>query len=147
MKVNWDTVSDDMSGFDPLPDGQYPVKVVEVEERSTSKGDPMWSLQLEVLSGQYAGRIIFDNITWSEAGMKRVKFVLRRLGLELSGEQEIKPEDLVGKAALVTTMIDTYFSEKHGKEKRRNQIPFDGYERLAPGAVPAAAEAQTDVPF
>ena len=146
MHVNWEEVPDS-TGYAPIPDGEYLMAVDSIQEKQTAKGDTMWALTLVVKGEQHNGRKIFDNLTWSTEGLKRVKFVLRRLGLELSGEQEVTMEDVIGRSAYVTVFQDSYFSEKHQREMKKNSVPFDGYRKAEGGAATASVTESKDVPF
>jgi hypothetical protein len=67
--LNWaDLVKDAgeaTSNFEPLPDGDYDLKVVEAPAGTTSTGKTMFKLKAQITSGPYANRFIWDNITIS----------------------------------------------------------------------------------
>lgn len=68
--LNWaDLVKDasDSAGgsYEPLPDGDYNLKVIEVSATVTSTGKTMFKLTTEVLDGPYAKRRIWDNLVIS----------------------------------------------------------------------------------
>ena len=130
---------DDVQDFSPLPDGEYLCRLAEIEEASTHAGDEMWKLKFEVADGEYAGRYIFDNMVFSEAALKRVKLICSRLGIDVSGEVELTPSMLEGATCIIRTEIEEY-EDNEGRTKRRNVVPFAGYER-ADNAVSASAPA------
>jgi uncharacterized protein DUF669 len=147
MKAAWDDIPD-ADDFSPIPDGEYLMKVAEAEEKQSKNGNPMWKLVLEIVNGQFKGRRVWDNITWSGEGMKRVKLVLSRLGLDLKGDMEVATTDIVGRSAWVTVTQESFWSEKHEKEMKTNKPTFAGYRRAEGGAATEpAAKAEADVPF
>ena len=130
-RVNFADV-DDNTGFTPIPDGQYKACVEKVEERTTKKGDAMWSVEWRIVEGQYLGRKIFDNLVFSDKGYSRVKLLLKRLGFDVTGELDCQSEMIHGKQALITVYTDSY-PDKDGNEKKKNSIPFDGFASLTDG--------------
>lgn len=46
---------------DPIPDGDYVLKCLEAEEKQTQSGGTMIKAKFEVVSGDYAGRWIWNN--------------------------------------------------------------------------------------
>lgn len=127
-KIDFATV-DDVHDFKPLPEGKYPCRVDNVEEASTKNGDEMWKLRFEVTSGESKGRYIFDNLVFSPAAMKRVKLFCSRLGLDVSGELDLKPEMLSNKTVVLALGVKDY-EDDQGSTKQRNVVPFDGYHRM-----------------
>lgn len=55
---------DDMnSGYDPIPAGVYPAKVVESELKNTSAGTGKYiKLKFQILQGEFKGRYIWTNL-------------------------------------------------------------------------------------
>lgn len=52
-------------GFDPIPAGKYPCRVVAVEDKENAAGTGRYvKVQLKVEGQKYAGRQLFDNITY-----------------------------------------------------------------------------------
>ena len=133
---------DDVQDFTPLPAGKYPCRLAEIEEATTHAGDEMWKLRFEVARGEHAGRLVFDNLVFSQAAMKRVKLICSRLGLDVSKELDLKPEMLKGRTANLTVEIEPY-EDSEGRTKQRNVVPFAGYERTGE----AAEEDESALPF
>jgi hypothetical protein len=148
---------DDVQDFSPLPDGKYLCRVAEVEEAATQYGDEMWKLRFAVESGPHRGRYIFDNMVFSDAAMKRVKLICSRLGLDISRELDLSPALIKGRSCYVTVETEEY-EDQEGNAKKRNVVPFAGYERAdgAPAATTPAAgkpgggaedDSEEDLPF
>lgn len=147
---------DDVQDFSPLPEGKYLCRLAEVEEAATQYGDDMWKLRFVVESGPHRGRYIFDNMVFSEAALKRVKLICSRLGLDVSGEIDLTPSLIKGRTCYVTVDIEEY-EDQEGNLKKRNVVPFAGYERAdqtAPSTPPTKAaqgaqedDSEEDLPF
>lgn len=52
--------------FEKLPSGDYEVKVEKAELKETSKGNPMVSIWLKVVSGDHKGKLLFYNQSISD---------------------------------------------------------------------------------
>ena len=123
---------------------------------ATRNGDEMWKLRLVVDSGPHRGRYIFDNLVFSAAAMKRVKLICSRLGLDVSHELDLTPALIRGRSCYVTVEAEEY-EDQEGITKRRNVVPFAGYECAegAPAAPSTAAgnttgaedDSEEDLPF
>lgn len=136
-RINFADINN-ISEFAPLPDGDFICRLADIEADVTRSGDPMWKLRWEVEAGEYAGRLLFDNLVFSAKAMPRVKHVCAACGLDVSGEIDLEPPVLLGKRARVTTYVEEYVDD-HGTAKARNRIPWDGYA--------AAAANGDDCPF
>jgi len=138
-KVDFSKI-DDVQDFSPLPEAKYLCRLSEIEEATTQYGDELWKLRFEVIEGEHAGRCIFDNMVFSQAAMKRVKLICSRLGLDVTGELDLTPETLIGRTAWVEAQIEEY-EDSQGKKKKRNVVPFAGYEHADKAPASAAASA------
>lgn len=48
--------------YDPIPDGEYWLKALDAEEKTTSKGDGTYiKVKFEVVKGEHAGRLLWQN--------------------------------------------------------------------------------------
>jgi hypothetical protein len=134
---------DDVQDFSPLPAGKYLCRLIGLEEASTQHGDEMWKLRFEVIKGPYAGRLIFDNLVFSDAALKRAKLICSRLGLDVSKELDLTPELIKGRVATLTVEIEPY-EDAEGRTKQRNVVPFAGYERASESDATTTAAASED---
>jgi hypothetical protein len=123
-KINTTGVqSSDGSNFEPIPDGQYLVQIVDFKERQTKNGDPMIAAQMEIVDGDHQGRVIFDNIiiplgpeskAWGIMG--RTKHFLHCIGEPHEGEIDIDPEAWIGRRVKIESHQETYFSTAKNKD-------------------------------
>jgi hypothetical protein len=48
--------------YDPIPEGEYVLKALEAEEKSTAKGDGSYiKVKFEVAKGEHTGRLLWQN--------------------------------------------------------------------------------------
>ena len=102
------------SGFEPIPDGQYPARIVDCAIDKTKKGDDMLVFTFEVTEGDFAGRKLWDRAVLTENALWKVKQYAELIGLE-SGD-EIDTQDFIGIECLVEVATEEYNGEP------RNQI-------------------------
>jgi Protein of unknown function (DUF669) len=145
-KLNFAGV-DDVDDYSPIPDGSYLCRLAEIESDTTRNGDEMWKLRFAVESGPQAGRYIFDNMVFSAAAMKRVKLICSRLGMDTGGELDLTTESIRGRRCVVTVQTEEYVDDQD-QTKRRNVVPFAGYDfESAVGTVEDADNDEDDLPF
>lgn len=122
---------DDVESYISVPEGVHPCRIAEVREGRSRDGSVRWSFRLEVLDGEYAGRTAaWDSFTWSERGVYRVKKVLEALGLDVRGELEIDPADLVNLQARVKVEPEEREDPVSGRRQVRMRVPYLGYAPL-----------------
>ena len=134
---------EDVQDFSPLPDGKYLCQLSEIEETTTQHDDEMWKLRFEVIEGKFIGRLIFDNLVFSEAALKRAKLICSRLGLDVSGELDLTPKLIEGRKCYVSVVTEEY-EDDEGNTKKRNIVPFAGYERISDAGSPDSSPKKDD---
>jgi len=121
---------EDVDTFVSVPEGDYVCRIAEVREQSSKEGAPRWSMRLEVVDGEWAGRTAaWDSLTWSQKGVHRVKTVLAALGIDTRGEIEVLPRDLLGREALVRFTLEEREDSLTGRRQVRLRVPYNGYVR------------------
>ena len=119
---------DDIDSFVSVPQGVHVCRVAEVREGRARDGSIRWSFRLEVVEGEWAGRTAaWDSLTWSERGVHRVKKVLEALGVDVRGELDIEPADLVGLRARVQVEPEEREDPLSGRRQVRMRVPYLGY--------------------
>lgn len=71
---------DDMNDFTPLPAGKYPAHIVNSDIKTTLSGTGKYiKLEIEVLSGDFKGRKIFNNLNIENPSKEAVEIAQREL--------------------------------------------------------------------
>lgn len=107
------------ASFEVIPAGMYNCQIVECEfTYSEAKGTPMWSLQLEVSDGEYAGRKLFTHWVMAGKGMPFTKKDLAQVAPELL-EAPFNPQDpevvasILGRDVRAKVKVGTYQGDKN----------------------------------
>lgn len=116
LVVDFNDVED--SSFEALPTALYPCTIADCEfTYSQNSGNPMWTLQLEVRDGEYAGRKLFSHLVFKGAGLPITKRQLGRVAPELL-EAPFDPQDpdaiamLLGKDVKAKVTVRDYENRK-----------------------------------
>ncbi|HRV80673.1 MAG: hypothetical protein H6830_06375 [Planctomycetes bacterium] len=130
MRHDFATI-DDSHSFLTVPPGEHACQVADIRVQLSREGHPRWGLHWKVLQGPLAGKTAaWDNLTWSEKGLPRVKHVLGALGFDVTGVLDLEPEDLLGKCALVQVEREEYEAPGSGRRIERLTVPYHGYQPL-----------------
>ncbi len=112
---------DEDAGFEAIPRGIYNVVVDEAEYKLSSKGNKMISLKLQIEEGDYAKRILFTHVVFSEKTMGRAKKMIRALGLIDLLSRKFDPsaeaDSFVGARARAKVVIKPYEGEMKNEVK------------------------------
>ena len=134
MRFDFSSV-EDVDSYVSVPEGIYHCRVAEVREGKARDGSVRWSLRLEVVDGDWAGRTAaWDSLTWSERGVYRVKKAFEALGLDVSGEVEVEPQDLVNLEAQVKVEPE----EREDPMTGRRQVRMGAPSNVTPARKNAA---------
>lgn len=117
--------ADASSGFDPIPDGTYHVRLQEVDPTKEGPAGPYWSWQFEVVEpGDHTGRKLWNNTSLSEAAA----FSMRNTYDAFGAEYDADTDDMLGGVARAVVSTRTIQSGAR-KGEPSNQI-----DRLLPKA-------------
>lgn len=118
MLLDFTKISEEEVTYEVLPEGSYTVTVDKVEEkRSERTGNLYWSIQYKTDDDA----IIFDNLVFTDKTLNRVKKLFHLLGLDVSGEFNYEPSDLVGRGMVASVLIEEY-TDRNGNDKKKNSI-------------------------
>ena len=116
------------SGFGPVPKGTYLLKIIRIEEKKSSKGDPQVIVDYEIQDTEYLGKKIrFHRVTFlgkDEEGKPRegagiaIHF-LKTIGEPWEGPVTIEPQRWIGK--LLRAKVDV---EEDFNRDLRNVVKF-----------------------
>jgi hypothetical protein len=138
-KVNFTKVDD--TSFELIPAGGYLFQIKSVDN---SKFDPVtnaekWKIKMEIISGEHKGGIMWDNWSWFDKGLKRIKYNLRQLGIDVDREVEIFPETIMGRVLYCAISVEKDNRDPLG-QKMQNRIPWDGWKSLDKSPDPNEAK-------
>ncbi len=126
LTVDFNEVDDTV--WENLPKAMYPCLIAECEfGYSETKGNPMWTLVLEVSEGEYAGRKLYNHLVFAGPGLGMTKQNLARIAPELL-EGPFSPDDpeviakMLGKAVNARVNIRKY----EGEDRNNVQGLFAG---------------------
>jgi hypothetical protein len=104
----------DQKAFKPAPSGDYILELVDAEDGTVqsgeNKGADKTTLQFEIADAegeleQFNGRRIYDNVSYSEKALPRLKTMLKAFGADVPDDDSAEPlkwewDDLIGKKLL-----------------------------------------------
>jgi hypothetical protein len=96
LNLNLDEVG---TKFEVLEAGRYRAKVTEIEEKDSSKGNPMLVWTWEIVDGEFAGKEIRSYASLQDHALFGLKEHLTAFGYD--GEIEVDTEKLTGKIAII----------------------------------------------
>jgi hypothetical protein len=80
--LNWgDLVKEagDVGSYDPLPDGDYDLKVLEATAKVSQSGKTMFAVKAEVQVGAHAKRLVWDNLVVSTDNPTALSIFFRKM--------------------------------------------------------------------
>jgi hypothetical protein len=148
--LNWaDLVKDagEATGnFEPLPDGDYDLKVVEAPAGTTSTGKTMFKLKAQITSGPYANRFIWDNITISPENKNALGIFFSKMSA-LGIPREFFLNNNPSNAQIEATLQGRVFRAQIGSEvyqgAKKNKIARYYVASAVAPSIPAATQATT----
>jgi hypothetical protein len=83
--LNWDSLiaeaGETANSFEPLPKGDYELKVIEAKATTTQTGKTMFKLTTEVQGGPHANRRVWDNLVISPENPKALNMFFMKAGV------------------------------------------------------------------
>ena len=103
------------TGGRSVPDGQYLLEVVSVEEKESSEGNAYLAWKWKVAEGPLKGATIYDNTSLKPTALWRLKGLLECMGFEVDGKFALNFREYVGKQVMANVANEVY----QGKSKPR----------------------------
>lgn len=117
MLIDFTKVSDEETTFELLNEGKHLLKVTKCEPKTSNNGNEFWSITYEDKDGNR----VFDSLFFTEKTLNRVKKCFSNLGLDISGEFDYAPDDILGLYMNAEIKIEDY-ADKNGNKKQKNTI-------------------------
>ena len=149
--LNWgDLVKEagDVGSYDPLPEGDYDLQIIEATAKTTQSGKTMFAVKAQVQTGAHAKRLVWDNLVVSTDNPTALGIFFRKmnaLGLGrdffAAGPSNAQIEQsLVGRNFRAQVGTRTWQGQKKNEIKSYYSVPA-GAASPAPAAAPAPAPA------
>jgi len=144
--LNWgDLVKDagEVGSYEPLPDGDYELVVVEAVAKVAQSGKTMFALKAQVQGGAHAKRLVWDNLVVSPENSNALGIFFRKmaamgLGREFFGSN---PSNAQIEAALKGRSFRAQIGSRTWNGSKKNEIKmyYVGTPAASTAAAPAAA--------
>lgn len=119
MKINAPNMQDVQTGFEPLPAGDYQLKIVECELKTSEKsGNDYLAWKFEVAEGDLLGRAIWDNTSLLPQALWKLKGLLVAAGVPFDEGEDggFNSEDALGEIVTARVIVE------EGQSGPRNSI-------------------------
>ena len=148
-EVDFTDVPDAEEGnFEPMPPGKYHVQVESAETKYDKNGKEYFNVKYKITEGEFAGRFVWDGVFFSEKSLGRLKLIASRLlGIKPLSKIMITTDMFTDKTCWLELIQEDY-TDKTGKMKRKNSVPFGGYlSDKEENDTPETPKDQDDLPF
>lgn len=133
----------DLSEADLLPEGYYKMKVIDVTQEISQKGDPMYTWSMAVIEGEYSGRQFRMWTSLTAAAIWKLTETLVSLGLGRPGEKaRFRRSDAINRVCTAEIVQELYRDRMQNSIKSIAPAPEGvGYK------APALGIPDRDLPF
>ena len=130
--------------YQPIPDGDYNLRVSDAEMKATRSGGSMLTLSIEVLGPSYAGRKFFQNynIRCSSARAESIGIQQLKMLWQASGGDgtPTDTEQFVGRVFRAKVGIEESKDDRYGPQNRiRRYYPQTATTPIMSAPIPEAA--------
>lgn len=130
--------------FEPLPAGEYKVVITESTDTPTKKGDGKYfNMKLEVVDGQYKGRVLFDKLNYHNPNETARKIAQQSLKSICEATGVLKPQDTM---QLHGIPIIAKVAVSPGKDGYGPSNDVKGYKKIGTASQPVATPNQQAMP-
>lgn len=102
---------------EPLEEGLYTLTIAKVEEKTSSTGNPMLSVEYDVV-GVEGNRKLWDNYVLTDKALWKLQELFKALGLDTSAVVSIDPNELVGLQVQAKVIQDEYNGDTVNRVKK-----------------------------
>jgi pyruvate/2-oxoglutarate dehydrogenase complex dihydrolipoamide acyltransferase (E2) component len=153
MSLNWSDLikeaGEATNSFEPLPDGDYELKVIEAKATTSASGKVMFKTTNEVVSGPHAKRRVWDNLVISPENSKALgMFFMKMNALGLGKEFfNSNPTNAQIEQALFGRGFRGTLGTRTYNNNRSNEIKmYYALGAVAAASAPVAAAAPAPAP-
>lgn len=147
IKKSANKVSVDFSGVESgggraLPDGEYLLKVVEVEVKEAQAGGQYLAFKYKVANGPMSGATVWDNTSLKPQALWRLRSLLECFNMNpVDGKMDLDLAKMVGK----TVFVEIANEEYQGKKKPRIANLIAGGSPSTPAASASSSTPSISV--
>jgi len=149
--LNWsDLVKEagEVGNYEPLPDGDYDLKVTEATAKVSQSGKTMFSLKTEVQAGPHAKRLVWDNLVVSPDSSAALGMFFKKmsaLGLNKAYFDQ-NPSNAQIEQALIGRSFRGQVGSRVWQGSKKNEIKMYYVLPTDATATPVAASAPAPAP-
>ena len=148
--LNWgDLVKEagDVGSYDPLPDGDYDLAIVEGVAKTTQSGKTMFAVKAQVQTGAHAKRLVWDNLVVSTDNPTALGIFFRKMNaLGLNRDFfATSPTNAQIEQALKGRTFRAQVGSRTWQGQKKNEIK-SYYSAVASAPMAAAAPAPAPAP-
>lgn len=137
--------ADQSQGFQPIPEGIYPIRVTDGLEKERDGKPPQHEFELTVQYGKYEGRKFKAWFSLSEGHAPFLKLFYEQLGASESELQKASPDKFIGRAVRAGVEVKEYNGKKNNGLRLGEYFAWDGKESTAWGEGTDAAPSDAEV--
>jgi len=122
------------SGYSPLPAGEYLGIISKIEEGASQKGTPLIQFEIDITTGEYAGRKVWKKVYLAGADDEKTKMalgmyagVLESLGMTQDQRHATKTIEQLREFALRLN-VEMYVSQREYNGKIYNDVDMEYLE-------------------
>ena len=153
--LNWGDLIKDAgeisSSYEPLPDGEYDLTVIEATAKVTATGKTMFSIKTQVEGGAYNKRFVWDNLTVSPENKNALSIFFGKMHAMGITQQFFTTVPAPTNAQIESVLVGRKFRGTVGSRvyngNKRNEIRrYAALAAAAASSAPAAPAAAAPAP-
>ena len=125
------------NSFETIVSDRYTVEVQKAEVDTASTGSKMVKLTLKITDGDFAGRLLWDNLVVTQNTLWKVLGILEAAGSSLVNSADAEPEDIA--IALDKAKMSVYVEPNGTTEKGSQKYSLSKYVAIADTKSPLYA--------
>lgn len=130
-------VDDSPRDYSPIPDGWYDARIMGAELKTTKAGNGRFlSLRYDIIGGDYAGRVVFGNVTINNKSATAESIGRKQLSqIAMAGGMSALPKDsdeLVGMDLKIKATIRAATEQYEASNDVRDWKPMEGGSDMPP---------------
>jgi hypothetical protein len=137
------------NNYEPLPDGEYELKVIEASHTTTQSGKPMFKVTAEVQTGAHAKRRVWDNLVITEGNNTAMRIFFDKMaamGLPQDFFVALPSNDQITQAMMGRPFRGQLATSEYNGKFRNEIKRYSVASQVNATAVPVTAAAAAAAP-